>query len=204
MQPRHRIGRWIGGLAVLLLAAGVAFPGPAHAQQTPVTPNDIRKQLNQPANPAPAPAAAQKTTVAAPKPAATATSTVAQQPTATPASAKPVAHPVARRDPFQPLINQDKGGPLTAEKLPPGKAGLVIATVRVDGVAKGPNGMIAIVANPQDRVYFLRVGDRMYDGRVERVDMSGVLFHEIGQDAFGKPVEREVTKRLYPIPGEQP
>jgi hypothetical protein len=32
--------------------------------------------------------------------------------------------------------------------------------------------------------------------------MEGVAFHEIGKDAFGKPVDRQVTKRLYPSPGE--
>jgi len=28
--------------------------------------------------------------------------------------------------------------------------------------------------------------------------MDGVSFHEMGKDAFGKPVERKRTKRLYP------
>jgi hypothetical protein len=30
-----------------------------------------------------------------------------------------------------------------------------------------------------------------------------VSFQEFGKDAFGKPLERQVTKRLYPSPGEQ-
>ena len=65
------------------------------------------------------------------------------------------------------------------EHLPAGKAGLVIATLRVDGIINGPNGMIAIVSNTQDRVYFLRDGDRLYDGEVEKISMEGVSFHQI-------------------------
>ena len=79
----------------------------------------------------------------------------------------------------------------------------MIGTLMIDGIVSGPNGMIAIVSNPQMRVYFLREGDRLYDGDVQHITLDGVSFHETGQDAFGKPVEREVTKRLYPTPGEQ-
>ena len=60
-----------------------------------------------------------------------------------------------------------------------------------------------MVSNPQQRVYFLREADQLYDGKVERITMEAVAFHESGKDAFGKPVERQVIKRLYPSPGEQ-
>jgi len=92
-----------------------------------------------------------------------------------------------------------KSGP----PLPPGKAGLVIAQIRVDGTVKSQNGMIAVVSNPQQRVYFVREGDRLYDGEVEKISLDGVVFRESTKDAFGKPVEREVTKRLYSSAGEQ-
>jgi hypothetical protein len=38
---------------------------------------------------------------------------------------------------------------------------------------------------------------------VEKIAMDGVSFHEMGKDAFGKPVERQVNKRIYSSPGEQ-
>ena len=110
---------------------------------------------------------------------------------------------VARRDPFDPLVSRQRPGGDLPDRLPPGKAGLVISTLRVDGIVRGPNGMIAVVSNPQQRVYFLREGDQLYDGRVLRITMEGVSFHETGKDAFGKPVDRQMTKRLYPSPGEQ-
>jgi len=107
--------------------------------------------------------------------------------------------PAAHRDPFLSLLAMRKAGP----PLPPGKAGLVIAQIRVDGIVKSQTGMIAVVSNPQQRTYFVREGDRLYDGEVEKISLEGVIFRESSKDAFGKPVEREVSKRLYSSAGEQ-
>jgi Tfp pilus assembly protein PilP len=107
----------------------------------------------------------------------------------------------ARRDPFESLLGRQAGK--GAPNLPPGKLGLQVSTLRLDGIVRAPNGMIAMVSNPQSRTYFLREGDRLYDGSVEKISMDGVSFHEEGKDAFGKPVERQVNKRIYSSPGEQ-
>jgi hypothetical protein len=108
---------------------------------------------------------------------------------------------VAKRDPFvSPLATKANpgGGPV----LPPGKAGLVVATVRIDGTVKSGDGMVAMVSNPEKHVYFVREGDRLYDGDVETISLDGVTFRENSKDAFGKPVERMVTKRVYQSAGE--
>jgi Tfp pilus assembly protein PilP len=110
---------------------------------------------------------------------------------------------VARRDPFESLVGRKQAQDALAKNLPPGKAGLQVGTLRLDGIVKATNGMIAVVANPQQRTYFLREGDQLYDGKVEKISMEGVTFHEEGRDAFGKPVERQVNKRLYSSAGEQ-
>jgi hypothetical protein len=113
------------------------------------------------------------------------------------------ALPQGRRDPFITLVGkQTATGP--ALNLPPGKGGLQVSTLILQGIVSGPNGMIAVVANPQKSVYFLRVGDELFDGRVEKIEIGDVIFHEVGKDAFGKPVEREVTRKLNPSSGEQP
>jgi Tfp pilus assembly protein PilP len=109
----------------------------------------------------------------------------------------------ARRDPFESLVGRQKAQSDAAKNLPPGKAGLQVESLRLDGIVKAPNGMIAVVTNPQLRTYFLREGDQLYDGRVEKIAMDGVSFHELGKDAFGKPVERQVNKRIYSSAGEQ-
>jgi hypothetical protein len=130
---------------------------------------------------------------ATPKPTQVAAKTPAKAPAAkSPArgksgsiiSAQQQAPKIARRDPFESLVGRQKEGGDTGPKLP-GKA------------------MIAVVSNPQQRTYFLREGDQLYDGRVEKISMDGISFHENGKDAFGKPVERQVNKRIYPSSGEQ-
>ena len=147
---------------------------------------------------APAKAAAQTR----PKtPAKAASQTPTKPPAEKPASAK--ATP-PKRDPFESLLMRASAVNAPPENLPPGRAGLVVSTLSIDGVVRAPSGMIAVVSNPQHRVYFLREGDKLYDGSVDHITLEAVSFHEIGKDAFGKPVERAVTKRLYATSGEQP
>jgi Tfp pilus assembly protein PilP len=117
--------------------------------------------------------------------------------------AAPAEEKVARRDPFESLVGRDKAAADARKNLPPGKAGLEVSSLRLDGIVRAPNGMIAVVTNPQARTYFLREGDQLYDGRVEKIAMDSVSFHEMGKDAFGKPVERQVNKRIYSSAGEQ-
>lgn len=122
-----------------------------------------------------------------------------------PAAPAPQGEPQqpARRDPFDPLVNVVQPGQRgLPQQLPPGKAGLVISLLRVHGVVKAPSGMIAVVSNQQDRVYFLREGDQLYDGVVERITLDAVVFRESSKDPFGRPIERQVTKRINPSAGE--
>ncbi len=148
----------------------------AAAQQSPAKPHRGHKAANAAANAASAPAA----------------------PSAAPAAPSSGAETAGRRDPFTPLLQAPNSGSNHPENLPPGKAGLMVDTLRIDGIVQGPNGMIAIVENPQARVYFLRDGDKLYDGAVTHIVLDAVTFHQTGTDAFGKPVDRELTKRLNP------
>ena len=50
----------------------------------------------------------------------------------------------------------------------------------------------------------LREGDTLFDGRVGKISMEAIAFHQAGKDPFGAAVVRDVTKQLYPTPGEQP
>ncbi len=171
--------------------------GPAKAPATPQA--KASAKTNPPAKTATAPAAA-TAPVPVKSPAATAEKKPAKPPVEKPAEEKISG---VRRDPFDPLLNKPSQGTGIPQNLPPGKAGLVVGTLRVDGIVGGAHGMIAIVSNPQQRVYFLREGDKLYDGSVQHITLEAVSFQEVGKDAFGKPLERQVTKRLYPSPGEQ-
>jgi hypothetical protein len=149
---------------------------------------------------APAKNAARKAKAASSKAATSATAPSSGADASAPAPAVKSEVVTAKRDPFQPLVSNTKPshGP-----LPPGKAGLIIGTVHVDGTVKSPSGMMAVVSNEERRVYFIREGDRLYDGDVEKIGLDGVTFKENSKDAFGKPVERMVTKRIYQSAGEQ-
>lgn len=119
-------------------------------------------------------------------------------------SAKPAEEKaVTRRDPFDTLLSKARPGNEPPENLPPGKAGLIVETLRINGIVNSPTGMIAVVSNSQQRVYFLRDGDKLYDGAVQKIALDGITFTETGKDAFGKPLERTVTKNLYQISGEK-
>ncbi len=199
-------------------AAKVAAPAPAKpaaapasaAQNKPTASNTNKpaasgsKQAPPATNAKPAKPGAKPGTAAAkraPKQAKKSTPKVAK-PAASGASTAEKETKVAKRDPFESLIGREHGGG-PAGPLPPGKAGLQVSTLRLDGIVRAPSGMIAVVSNPQSRTYFLREGDQLYDGRVEKIAMDGVSFHEVGKDAFGKPLERQVSKRIYASAGEQ-
>jgi len=204
------LGTLLAGLAPGVLAQATPATGAGAKPATPpaaakATPQAAKPAASAPSKPA-AQVAAKPKVKARAKPAARSAAKKPAKPAA-PSVAAPAPveaeNKVSRRDPFESLVGRQKAAADAARNLPPGKAGLQVSTLRLDGVVKAPNGMIAVVTNPQSRTYFLREGDQLYDGRVEKIAMDGVSFHETGKDAFGKPVERQVNKRIYASAGEQ-
>ena len=204
------LGTMLAGLAPGVLAQATPATGAGAKPATPpaaakATPQAAKPAASAPSKPA-AQVAAKPKVKARAKPAARSAAKKPAKPAA-PSVAAPAPveaeNKVSRRDPFESLVGRQKAAADAARNLPPGKAGLQVSTLRLDGVVKAPNGMIAVVTNPQSRTYFLREGDQLYDGRVEKIAMDGVSFHETGKDAFGKPVERQVNKRIYASAGEQ-
>jgi Tfp pilus assembly protein PilP len=209
------------GIGILLAAAA---PG-LQAQVSPSTPGNVKTALSNAGQSAPPPAKPAAPVPAPAKPTAQTTKPAAKPATKPAAKAKVPSKPAvkkaetirsassaapaesevkqARRDPFESLVGRQQAQAAANKNLPPGKAGLQVSTLRLDGIVKASNGMIAVVSNPQLRTYFLREGDHLYDGTVEKISMDGVSFHEEGKDAFGQPVERQVNKRIYPSAGEQ-
>ena len=124
----------------------------------------------------------------------------AQAAPARPAQAPPPASSAgaARRDPFRPLVSKEKTAALPV-RLPPGKPGLVIGQLTLQGIVRGLNGQwIAVVDNKTNRAYFLFPGDELYNGRVNRITEDSVVFDERVNDASGRPGTREVVKQLNP------
>jgi hypothetical protein len=117
---------------------------------------------------------------------------------------KPAPEPAApskptagqRRDPFRSLLMR-AGDLAGGMPLPPGKRGLVVAQLSVNGIVATPTERIAVVNMAgRNRAYFLRERDELFDGYVARISEDGVIFRERTKDAFGREYEREVVKQL--------
>ncbi len=98
-----------------------------------------------------------------------------------------------KRDPFfSPVVQQPSGSGCST-----GKKCLEIGQINVRGVVKSENGFIAVVTNSLNKAYFLRENDPVFNGYVIRITGDAVVFQETVQDKLGKPMIREVTKRIF-------
>ena len=98
-----------------------------------------------------------------------------------------------KRDPFfSPVVQQSSGSGCST-----GKKCLEIGQINLRGVVKSEAGFIAVVTNSLNKAYFLRENDPVFNGYVVRITGDAVVFQETVQDKLGKPLTREVTKRIF-------
>ena len=111
-------------------------------------------------------------------------------------SAPPQAPPLpsgTRRDPFRAIVIQ------TAKLVPPsctqpGKKGLLIGQLQLQGIARNVEGQwIAVVDNKTKRAYFLREKDELCNGIVTRITQESMVMEERSIDSFGRTRTREVV-----------
>ena len=142
------------------------------------------------------PAAAATTKIATTKIAASEKPTVASKPAEAPKPSKPEEKKWAmsgKRDPFfSPVVQQPSGSGCST-----GKKCLEIGQINLRGVVKSEGGFIAVVTNSLNKAYFLRENDPVFNGYVVRITGDAVVFQETVQDKLGKPLTREVTKRIF-------
>jgi Tfp pilus assembly protein PilP len=104
--------------------------------------------------------------------------------------------PAGRRDPFRSLVEQTR-----AEKgpRPKGIAGMLISEVDLVGIVQKGRDYLAFFNGSDNKGYFLRVGDVLYDGRIISINRATgqvVFRQEINDPRSIKPY-RDITKRLY-------
>jgi len=98
-----------------------------------------------------------------------------------------------KRDPFfSPVVQQPTGSGCST-----GKKCLEIGQINLRGVVKSETGFIAVVTNSLNKAYFLRENDPVFNGYVMRITGDTVVFQETVQDKLGKPLTREVVKRIF-------
>jgi hypothetical protein len=178
-------------VVTMILAAGLAM-GQTGTTKKPAAPAS-QSSTTKPATTTMTPAKPATTTAA--KPAGkTPAKASAKSDTATVAKTTSGA---GKRDPFlSPIIGhgpEGEGAPCAT-----GKRCLVIDQLKLQGVVKTTNGWIAVIANPAQKVYYLRVNDALFDGYVSRIEGDSVIFRQNVLDALGKQTQREVVKRVIP------
>ncbi len=104
--------------------------------------------------------------------------------------------PAGRRDPFRSLVdglNSAQKGP-----RPRGIAGMLISEVDLVGIVQKGRGGIAFFNGSDNKGYFLKLGDQLYDGKITRIDRrtGSVVFRQDVNDPRSIKPYRDVTKRL--------
>jgi hypothetical protein len=106
-----------------------------------------------------------------------------------------------RRDPFlNPKLFHKNAAPHDQEMdrgiPPPGIAGTYIAKAALEGISIGNGRRIAIVRAADSRAYFLKEGDRLFDGYLKSIKEDSVIFVHETKMRSGKVMAQDITKRL--------
>lgn len=106
-----------------------------------------------------------------------------------------------RPDPFWNPLGQRKGGidpnaEIPRGNPPPGIAGMNTTEVELLGMSLSPEGKTAVFKGTDKRVYFLREGDRLFDGFLKAITIDSVLLIRETKLRSGKVLIQEITKRL--------
>lgn len=102
-----------------------------------------------------------------------------------------------RRDPF---ISLALGlNVLPPDERPPGLQGMLIQEVSLRGIVKTVDGHIAMIQGTDNKSYFARAGERLYDGNIQNIDDSKVVFRQEINDPLRIEKFQQVEKSLHPV-----
>jgi Tfp pilus assembly protein PilP len=105
-----------------------------------------------------------------------------------------------RRDPFL-APAKPKSSVKTDEEIsrglpPPGIAGTNVEQTILEGISIRDDRKTAIVRGRDNRTYFLREGDRLFDGYLKTIQEDSITLTRETLMRSGKKLTQEVTKRL--------
>ena len=102
-----------------------------------------------------------------------------------------------RRDPF---ISLALGmNVLPPEERIPGLGGMLIQEVSLRGLVRTSEGYIAMIQGTDNKSYFAREGERMYDGMIEAIDSEKVVFRQEINDPLRIEKFQRLEKWLHPL-----
>ncbi len=104
--------------------------------------------------------------------------------------------PAGRRDPFRSLV--DAMNSIGKGPRPRGIAGMLISEVDLVGIVQKGKSHLAFFNGSDNKGYFLKVGDTLYDGKIIRIDRNTgtVVFRQDINDPRSIKPYRDVSKRL--------
>jgi Tfp pilus assembly protein PilP len=107
--------------------------------------------------------------------------------------------PAGRRDPFISLVRRTtEASGSSASSRPTGLGGLSIEQIRMTGVVKGRQGFSAIVKGVDNRTYYIKAGDELYDGKVRAVTADAMFLIQSVNDPLSAAKTREIKRLLRP------
>jgi hypothetical protein len=168
--------------ALTLVLVATLAAAPAGAQQPPA-PAPGSQPAAQPA--------------AAPEPAKEDLKAQVEKETA-PQAGQYVYVPAGRRDPFISLLANVAPSEVKGPR-PQGMPGMLVQELALRGIVKDKTGFVAMLAAPDGKSYFARVGQRCYDGVISAMDQATVTFRQEVQDPLSPVKTRDVKKSLYPL-----
>jgi Tfp pilus assembly protein PilP len=102
-----------------------------------------------------------------------------------------------RRDPFVSLaLGIDV---LDPGIRPDGLPGMLIQEVSLRGIVKTVDGYIAMIQGTDNKSYFAREGQRLYDGNIQSIDDAKVMFRQEINDPLRVEKFQTVEKTLHPV-----
>jgi len=102
-----------------------------------------------------------------------------------------------RRDPFVSLaLGVDV---LESGLRPDGLPGMLIQEVSLRGIVKTVDGYIAMIQGTDNKSYFARDGQRLYDGNIQSIDNARVVFRQEINDPLRIEKFQTVEKTLHPV-----
>lgn len=104
--------------------------------------------------------------------------------------------PAGRRDPFRSLV--DALNAIGKGPRPRGIAGMLISEVDLVGIVQKGKSHIAFFNGSDNKGYFMKVGETLYDGKIIRIDRrtGTVVFRQDINDPRSIKPYRDVSKRL--------
>lgn len=183
-----------GSKVILALWLGATAWGQVKPAQAPAKPPVVAPPVAAPAVTSPKPSSASRPAQPAKQRRTKIVRHVSRPaPVAGKSGAKPTVAGKAHRDPFvSPIVDRSHSAIACVGS---GKQCLEVGEISLHGVVRGPSGFIAVVVNGQ-HTYFLRENDPLANGQVERITKDSIVLRERYSDDAGRPVTREVTRKL--------